>query len=144
MKDQTRFKHQPDKMHNSLMKATKLFLTGELYLLVETHQDNTVFILGQVTHAKKFTVCRPLKNFLDIALQTHVSWLPEFFSILDTKIELNVSIVLKQWKIGLRVTIFFHHTGTAWIVSSFAAQITLTYLSVPRLRTKGHKILPPC
>jgi len=56
MESQTKFKRQPDKMHNSLMKANKLFLTGELYLLVETHQDNTTFILGQVTHAKKFTV----------------------------------------------------------------------------------------
>jgi len=115
-----------------------------LPFLVETHQDNTAFILSQVTHAKKFTVCRPSRNYLNIPLQIHVSWLPEFFSTLDTKIEWNNSVVLKQWKIGRRVMILFHHTGTVWIASSFAAQITLTYPSVQHLRTRGHKILPPC
>ena len=102
------------------------------------------YTITTLDNAKNFTVCRPSRNSLNIALQIHVSWLPEFFSILDTKIEWNVSVVLKQWKIDLRVMILFHHTGTVWIVSSFAVQITLTYPSVQHLRTRGHKIIPPC
>ena len=42
------------------------------------------------------------------------------------------------------VMILFRHTAIVWIVSSFAAQITLTYLSLQHLRTRGHQILLPC
>jgi len=38
----------------------------------------------------------------------------------------------------------FYHTGTVWIVSSFAVQITLMYPLVQHLRSRGHKILPSC
>ena len=60
MKGQTRFKRQPDKMHNSLMKANQVVSDGRIVFLVETHQDNTAFILGQVTHAKKFPEHSPV------------------------------------------------------------------------------------
>ena len=67
----------------------------------------------------------------------------EGFSILDTKIELNVSVVPKQWKIGLQMMTLFPHTGTVRIVSSFAGQTTPTCLSVQHFKTRGHTIFLP-